>query len=977
MNASQSAAASRSYAASVSAYSSNAAAYSASASTFSSNAAAYSASVSGYSARSSAAAYSANAAAFSANASAYSANANAYSTSSSAAAYASNAAAYSASVNAAAAAASASTYSSNAAAYSASASAYSANANAYSASSSAAAYSANANAYSASSNAAAYSASVNNAAAASASAYSSNAAAYSASVNNAAQASAAAYSGSVYSASVAAYSQSASAAAAASASAAAASASAAADAAKLAETLIPDTWAVPRTICVAEGTTGRAMTGASISSPGMSAGRCIKYCNDAGFVLAGTQYSTECTCSNILNNGASLDKPSNNCNMKCGGSDQICGGPNAITLYVKQSAMNDLSSDYTEKPIVMVDGWQVASSDCIAEGTSGRALPDASFADSNMTPAKCMSFCGSKQYQYAGVEYGTECYCSGSLQNGASLDRKAQCSMTCGGNPSIICGGPGALNLFVNPSIGNGLTQAAASSASAASAAQNSNAAALQAKLPSGWAASSTPCLHEVQGRALTGASTAGDDMTVDKCVNFCASKGFTLAGLEYGGECYCANSLSNGASLDKTNDQCNMKCNGDSTQICGGPDSITLFSGPAAAPSTAASSTAASSTAASSVAASTAASPSAAASPAASPTATSSVAASSAASSAAPSAVPSGPQPATNLPSGWSAASTNCIQEVSGRALTGYSEIANDMTIPKCISICGNRGFKLAAVEYGAECYCGNSLVNGASLDLVSGQCYMGCAGDSMTLCGGPNALQLYSNPNAVAVSTAAPSATASAAPAGPTAETNLPSGWQAASTPCLQEVQGRALTGYAVTTDDMTIGKCLGICESKGFFYAAVEYGGECHCGNGFSNGASLDNASQQCNMGCNGKKSTLCGGPDALQLYTNPSLDPSLRGHNGFSYSGCIMEVPGRALNATSLVADDMTVDKCVGFCQSGGYKMAGLEFGSECYCGNSLAGGASTSSMSYECKRPCSGDSTQICGGPDAINLYISK
>lgn len=42
-------------------------------------------------------------------------------------------------------------------------------------------------------------------------------------------------------------------------------------------------------------------------------------------------------------------------------------------------------------------------------------------------------------------------------------------------------------------------------------------------------------CIQEVAGRALTGASTAGGDMTTAKCTAFCAAGGFAWAGIEYG----------------------------------------------------------------------------------------------------------------------------------------------------------------------------------------------------------------------------------------------------------------------------------------------------------------------------------------------------------------------------------------------------------------------------------------------------------
>lgn len=552
-----------------------------------------------------------------------------------------------------------------------------------------------------------------------------------------------------------------------------------------------------------------------------------------------------------------------------------------------------------------------------------------------MTPSRCANYCSGLSYRYAGVEFGRECYCGDSLTNGASLDKTSTtCNMACSGNPSINCGGSNGLQLYENPSVYNAKTQSIAASSSSVYAAGAAATAAVMSKLPNGWGPAKVGCIQEVSGRALTGASAFDSLLTIEKCVSFCSNKGFSIAGLEYASECYCGNELSNGASYDSVSSTCNMPCGGDSTVTCGGPNGLQLYTG----------------------------------------TPVKQVAPSSTSSAA---ATPTGPVLATDLPSGWSAASTNCIQEVSGRALTGATTASDDMTISKCIGFCSGKGFKLAAVEYGAECYCGNELVNGASLDLASGQCNMGCAGNTKVLCGGPNALQLYSNPNVVAPSSAvaspssSPSPTAPSAPK-PTYATNLPQGWKLADTPCIQEVTHRALEGYSVSTNDMTIPKCLAICDTKGFQYGAVEYGSECFCGNALANGASLSVPSGQCNMGCSGDPTTLCGGPDALQFYVRPDLTTWT---NGFASKGCIQEVVGRALNATSLYAGDMSIEKCTQFCGDGGYSMAGLEYGEECFCGNSLVGGARVDLLSYECKMPCAGNDKQKCGGPDAINLFV--
>ena len=79
--------------------------------------------------------------------------------------------------------------------------------------------------------------------------------------------------------------------------------------------------------------------------------------------------------------------------------------------------------------------------------------------------------------------------------------------------------------------------------------------------LVSGW--TDVGCIAEGSGgRALTAASTTSDSMSLNMCATFCQSKGFKLAGIEFGRECYCGNNFSNGASSNTVaKDQCNTPC--------------------------------------------------------------------------------------------------------------------------------------------------------------------------------------------------------------------------------------------------------------------------------------------------------------------------------------------------------------------------------------------------------------------------------
>ncbi|WVR06724.1 hypothetical protein IAU60_003756 [Kwoniella sp. DSM 27419] len=314
----------------------------------------------------------------------------------------------------------------------------------------------------------------------------------------------------------------------------------------------PAGWAA-NSACIAE-VAGRALTGSHFSGSDVTQASCASFCNDNGFTIAGVEYGSECWCGNILTNGASLTLTSQACTMQCAGDNTaICGGGNALNLIVSQAAVAALSPDLTSKTVELNAGWSVASTACVAEGTSGRALASASWADSSMTVGKCLSFCQDKGWQYAGVEYGRECYCGDSLQNGASLDRSSDsCNMVCAGDNTQRCGGGNGLQLYNNPSLALDLTVSNTDFAYQG-------------------------CVVEVGGRALQGASKFGDDMSVDVCTEFCGASGFKYAGVEYGRECYCGNEFSNGASALDLSTQCTMTC-ASGTGICGGPNAISLY---------------------------------------------------------------------------------------------------------------------------------------------------------------------------------------------------------------------------------------------------------------------------------------------------------------------------------------------------------------------------------------------------------------
>ncbi|KAJ7057174.1 WSC domain-containing protein, partial [Mycena amicta] len=83
--------------------------------------------------------------------------------------------------------------------------------------------------------------------------------------------------------------------------------------------------------------------------------------------------------------------------------------------------------------------------------------------------------------------------------------------------------------------------------------------------------------------------------------------------------------------------------------------------------------------------------------------------------------------------------------------------------------------------------------------------------------------------------------------------------------------------------------------------------------------------------------------------------------------------------RTLTGYSFTSSSMTVTSCVAQCDSLGFRYAGAEYGTECYCGNSFLGADSGGGTiaSGECTMNCGGDATQTCGAGFRLSSYERK
>ncbi|KAK6337153.1 hypothetical protein TWF718_009937 [Orbilia javanica] len=291
---------------------------------------------------------------------------------------------------------------------------------------------------------------------------------------------------------------------------------------------------------------------------------------------------------------------------------------------------------------------------------------------------------------------------------------------------------------------------------------------------------------------------------------------------------------------------------------------------------------------------------------------------------------------------------------DVNTRVLSNQYNDANGMTIAACMARAA--GYNFAGVEYGQECWYGNTLSGSQG---ESSGCNMPCPGKASELCGGGNRIQLYKNPSYQ-----------------PPNAPNL-GAWSAGG--CYTDsVESRGLE-HGTTDSAMTIQKCLQF--AAGFKYAAVQYHNECFWGNVLKS-SSVPAASGECDAACAGDNSQMCGGGNRLSLYVNgnyqepqvpeePDVPAIHEGNDAWSLVGCRTDSASNRALDNSKVDSAMTVEKCFELAFS--YRYVALQGGNTCYWGDELGSSSSDADIG-QCTTPCAGKSDQACGGSLKNILY---
>ncbi|KAK3337627.1 WSC domain-containing protein [Cercophora scortea] len=279
------------------------------------------------------------------------------------------------------------------------------------------------------------------------------------------------------------------------------------------------------------------------------------------------------------------------------------------------------------------------------------------------------------------------------------------------------------------------------------------------------------------------------------------------------------------------------------------------------------------------------------------------------------------------------------CFVDQGPRVLPSNLLGADDLTAAKCKAHCA--GYAVFGLEYGRECWCGNSF---PTTKAPAEDCSFPCSGNSAEICGASSRINVWAVP-------ATPSYVGDFLYFGCFADNG----------------SQHTLTGEVYYNSAMTLDKCAAFCHNYPKF--GVEYGSQCFCG---SEVEQIPRPQAECGMACGGDALQLCGDANRLNIYSKPSNGEgeNLSNANEFVYKACWTDDgAARSLTGLKYSSSEMTVGDCAIFCH--GYHYFGVEFGSQCFCGDVLGG---HEAAEEECEYLCEGDNTQWCGSANRLSVY---
>ncbi|KAK4048779.1 hypothetical protein OIV83_004545 [Microbotryomycetes sp. JL201] len=347
--------------------------------------------------------------------------------------------------------------------------------------------------------------------------------------------------------------------------------------------------------------------------------------------------------------------------------------------------------------------------DCYSENVNNvRALPTR-LGTTVKTVEACLDACAAKGFTKCGVQYHGECWGGNTLAGTSKPIGFDYCGLTCDDNPLQYCGGsqPTAFEYYTRTSTNVPVTTSQATTTTIRSSTSTSkvstttskttttsvapSSTALVGKLTNSPDWTYTACYNDL----INGARTLPNQLdnpakTIQGCLTACKAKNYAVCALSYGGECFAGSALSvNTVKIAAS--VCTMKCGGDSSKTCGGPQGLDVYMSKTIKALSA----------------------------------------------------PSKP----NLASFNGYKFTGCYTDLVDNKRSLDLNLRNsNQTIEACLNSCSSAGAKVCGLSFYGECYGSKTGLSNAATKVDASECAYPCKGNGREYCGGKARLSIYS---------------------------------------------------------------------------------------------------------------------------------------------------------------------------------------------------------------------------------------
>jgi len=422
-------------------------------------------------------------------------------------------------------------------------------------------------------------------------------------------------------------------------------------------------------------------------------------------------------------------------------------------------------------------------------------------------------------------------------------------------------------------------------------------------------------CVEDSSGHVLSAYSISSKSMTPASCINTCSSLRYSYAGLENSTECHCDNSFLNGSPTTVPSGECSTPRSDDSSQTCDAGYRLLWYSNTVNGSDQ---------------------------------------------TSTTPSTMVATP---TTIPSGWTR--TNCVQDGVARFLSGYPTSSDTVTPQRCISACAAQGYTMAGVGHGVECYCDTSYTVATA---SPSDCSIACDGDHSQQCGG--SYRMWVDEHAPAAASWADGGYLMEDP-GHRTYPGAPPQWAhtyGSTGDTLEEVRDRSRCNRGNEVDELDTGgniiprpgssaDCITLCSDRG---SSV-------CGGGYQLEA----------IGEGDRQATLDLGPTSGATTGSTSTSTT---STAWTTGPCMIDQASPRLLSNQLSSlTSNTPASCQSQCAANGYRIAGVQYDRECWCGNALSvGGEQTLAgqvvSDSDCTMACSDGGETACGNLWRMRVY---